>query len=262
MPEPLARVRQGLWITAIAAPFQVASALIFLRQGVGVPLAEVGVTTRNLGRNALAGLVFAAIFVPGAYGIQALALMALEAAGSTPREHPFAQLGSTGLLPAEWGLLLFGAVVVAPVWEELVYRGLIQPWVMRNGRRGSLAVLGLAALPRRGRRRGGVARRADDACETGRELAPLWILALARRGVLPRRASQTRVGRPVRLGGAVRLDPCERLAESGAARLAGAGPGLAGVAGPQPRRRGRAARGLQRRRLRRAVVRAEGRGRQ
>ena len=45
------------WIGAIAAPFQVASALLFLGRGVGVPLAEAGVTTRNLGRNVLAGLV-------------------------------------------------------------------------------------------------------------------------------------------------------------------------------------------------------------
>jgi membrane protease YdiL (CAAX protease family) len=173
---PLARVRQGLWITAIAAPLQVASALVFLRRGIGVPLAEVGVTTRNLGRNALAGLVFAVIFVPGAYGIQALALMALEAAGSTPGEHPFARLGSSGLLPAEWALLLFGAVVVAPVWEELVYRGLIQPWVMRNGRAGSLAALGLATLFA-----GPAVREAMPAAPTPREmvvnLAPLWLLA-------------------------------------------------------------------------------------
>lgn len=174
---PLGRVRQGLWVGAIAAPLQVASALLFLGRGVGVPLAEAGVTTRNLGRNALAGLAFALVFVPGTYGIQALATSALEAAGSRPQEHPFAQVGSAGLLPAEWALLLFGAVVVAPVWEELVFRGLIQPWVIRNGRRGGLVVLGLAALLA-----GQAVASEWVAAPTPREvavkLAPLWVLAL------------------------------------------------------------------------------------
>ena len=174
---PLSRVRQGLWITAIGAPLQVVSALIFLRSGVGVPLADIGLTTRNLGRNVLGGLAFALIFVPGTYGIQALAISALEATGSKPQEHPFAQLGSTGLLPSEWALLLFGAVVVAPIWEELVFRGLIQAWAMRNGRRGSLAVLGLAALLA-----GQVVATAwvpaPTALELAVKLAPLWFLAL------------------------------------------------------------------------------------
>ena len=45
---PLMPSRQGLWIGAISAPFLVASALVFLTAGVGIPLAEIGVTTRNL----------------------------------------------------------------------------------------------------------------------------------------------------------------------------------------------------------------------
>ena len=143
--DTLMLLRHSLWIGAIAARFQFLSALLLLRWGIGVPLARVGLTTRNLGRNVLGGLVFAAIFVPGTYGIQTLALMALEAVGSKPQDHAFTQLGSTGLLPIEWALLFFGAVVAAPVWEEFVYRGLIQPWVMRCGRPGGLIVLGIAA---------------------------------------------------------------------------------------------------------------------
>jgi membrane protease YdiL (CAAX protease family) len=174
---PLVQLRRGLWITSIAAPFQILSALIFLRSGIGVSLDAIGITTRNLGRQILGGLVFAVIFVPGTYGIQALALLALEAAGSKPQEHPFTQLGTTGLLPVEWGLLLFGAVVLAPTWEELVFRGLVQPWVMRHGQRGGLVVLTLAAL---------LAAQAVAAAwvpspgvgEMAVKLAPLWILAL------------------------------------------------------------------------------------
>ena len=164
-------------MTAIAAPFLLASALTFLVAGVGVPLDSFGVTSRNLGRNALAGLLFAIIFVPGSLGIQQLALMALEAAGSEPVEHPFTRLGATGLLPAEWGLLLFTAVVVAPLWEELLFRGLIQTWVMRNGRRGRLVALGLAAvLAAYAVARGWPS--APTPREVAVKLAPLWVLCL------------------------------------------------------------------------------------
>ena len=175
--DPFMPLCQSLWIGTIAAPLQILSALTFLSWGIGTPLAEVGITTRNLGRNVIAGLVFAVIFVPGSYGIQALALQALEAVGSKPQDHLFTRLGSAGLSPVEWGLLLFGAVVAAPVWEELVYRGLIQPWVLHNGRLGSLVVLGLAALLA-----GQAVAAAWIPSPSVRELAivfaPLWILAL------------------------------------------------------------------------------------
>ena len=145
--KPLSRMelRQSLWVGAIAAPFYFLLALLLLRLGIGMPIPGTGLTTRNLGRNILGGLLFAVIFVPGTYGILTLALMVLEAVGSKPKDHPFTQLGSSGLSPIEWALLIFGAVVVAPVWEEFVYRGLIQPWVMRRGRTGGLIVLAITA---------------------------------------------------------------------------------------------------------------------
>ena len=145
-PRSLLEKRQSLWVGAIAGLLAFLSALLLLRLGIGIPLAQVGLTTRNLGRNLLAGLVFAVIFVPGTYGIHTLALMVLDAHGSKPQDHFFTQIGSTGLFPIEWALLLFSAVVAAPVWEEFVFRGLIQPWVMRNGRSRSLLVLALAGL--------------------------------------------------------------------------------------------------------------------
>src|SRR5262249_391039 len=49
-------------------------------------------------------------------------------------EHPYTELAQQPLGPAEWALLLLAAVVVAPVWEELVFRGVLQnafaalPW--------------------------------------------------------------------------------------------------------------------------------------
>jgi membrane protease YdiL (CAAX protease family) len=65
-------------------------------------------------------------------------------AGPT-EEHPLTQLAQFGLAPVEWGLLVVSAVVAAPVVEELVFRGLLQPW-FASCREGSALALALAFL--------------------------------------------------------------------------------------------------------------------
>ncbi len=140
----LARYRLGLWSGLPGTLLQVLAALAVLRFGSGTTPAEVGLTTRNLGRNAAAGLVFSFIFVPGAYALQALALRVIESLGGQQQEHPFTLLSREGLLPAEWALLVATAVLLAPLWEELFFRGVVQPWVMAERRWGGPAALAVA----------------------------------------------------------------------------------------------------------------------
>jgi membrane protease YdiL (CAAX protease family) len=106
-------------------------------------------TTRRLGANLLRGLAAAAILVPAAYGIQALLVLLYHHLGiDVLQEHPFTDLGKQSLYPLEWLLLVLAATVVAGVWEELLFRGLIQPWAMTrpHGGRVALCVALLMAL--------------------------------------------------------------------------------------------------------------------
>lgn len=169
--------RQSLWTTMLTGALQIPATLIWLRLSCGATLADLGLTTRRLGRNVAAGLLFALIFAPGTYGIHKLALLAMEALGVKEQPHMFTQLWQAGLRPEEWALLIGAAVVLAPLWEELLFRGVVQPWAMARQPWGGPAALGAALFMT-------LASRADqlrDAIEKGAgwgvELMPLVALA-------------------------------------------------------------------------------------
>lgn len=140
----LAALRLGLWTGTVAGIFQVVLTLGWFRATSGTRPAELGLTTERLGRGVVAGLLFAVIFAPGAYGIQALTVLVMKRLGVEDQPHPFTMMGQGSLFPAEWALLIVSAVVVAPVWEELMYRGVIQPWVMSRQPLGGPVALAAA----------------------------------------------------------------------------------------------------------------------
>lgn len=140
----LARARMALWVPAVALPLKVAAVVALLWRTAGVSLAQLGLTTRRLGRGALLGLLLALALTPGAYGINALMILLIEEMGGRQQPHVFMQIGQAGLSPAEWGVLVFSAVVAAPLWEELFYRGVVQPWVIDRQPAGGWAALAVA----------------------------------------------------------------------------------------------------------------------
>src|SRR2546421_241601 len=70
----------------------------------------------------VAELLTASGFFRHCYGEELVALAV------QPEEHPLQQLAEQGLTPAEWALWLFAACVAAPILEELLFRGVLQPW--------------------------------------------------------------------------------------------------------------------------------------
>jgi membrane protease YdiL (CAAX protease family) len=140
------QTRLMLWAFCAALPFQLASTLALLNAFSGTRPVDVGLTSARLGRNLLSGLVAALAVVPGVYGIQGLVLYFVKQLGGSGQEHPFAKLGETSLLPAEWVVLILSATIIAPVWEELLFRGIIQPWVSDRRYGGAAAFLAALAV--------------------------------------------------------------------------------------------------------------------
>jgi membrane protease YdiL (CAAX protease family) len=120
--------------------------LLILAVCSGARPANVGLTSRRLGRNLLAGLVAAVVLVPGVYGIQALTVLLIKSLGGAVQEHPFTEMGQQALYPVEWVLLVLAATVAAPVWEELFFRGIVQPWVIARPWGGPAALFVALAL--------------------------------------------------------------------------------------------------------------------
>ncbi len=65
--------------------------------------------------------------------------------GVAEKKHPLTVLSGMNLSRLEWGLWLFVAIIAAPVLEELLFRGLFQPWAGKNRWNGA-AGIAIAAI--------------------------------------------------------------------------------------------------------------------
>ena len=154
--------RLMLWALGFSFVPQLALTLGLLYAGSGTRPAELGLTTRRFGRNVLAGVIAGVVLIPGVTGLQLLIVQVYRFLGAPGvQEHPFSTLGQHGLLPAEWVLLVVCATVVAPVWEELLFRGILQPWFATRPWGGHVAVAAALFLA--------LARRADALAAGWRE---------------------------------------------------------------------------------------------
>jgi membrane protease YdiL (CAAX protease family) len=125
---PEFKKRQVLWAETLSFPLEFGTVLILAGQFLGARPARLGLRKPQFGRNVLWGLAGAAVLTPVVLGLH-MAVVALftQGLGIAEEKHAFSQLGAEGLTPAEWGLLLFTAIVAAPVLEELLFRGIFQP---------------------------------------------------------------------------------------------------------------------------------------
>jgi membrane protease YdiL (CAAX protease family) len=140
----LPKLRLGLWTSCLAMPLRVVLAVLLVRALTQATLADLGLTTRRLGRNLLAGLGAALLLMPCVYGVQfLLEWLNRQLPGTVVQQHPFTELARQGLSPVEGLILVLAAVVAAPVWEELFFRGLIQPWAIDRPDNGP-GLMGLA----------------------------------------------------------------------------------------------------------------------
>jgi membrane protease YdiL (CAAX protease family) len=101
----------------------------------------------------LRGLGSGLVLVPAVFGLNLLVTKLYQTwTTAAPEEHPFTQIAQEPLFPAEAVLMVVTAVALAPVLEELVFRGLLQPWFGKHrwGGGGALGAAFLLALVRRG----------------------------------------------------------------------------------------------------------------
>src|SRR5262245_37393827 len=146
-PEPhwkALSIRKALWATALAAPLQIGLILAFFRSLAGVRLYHLGLTARRTSANTVLGFLAWLALAPFVLFLH-VAVNAWYSifTSAKPEEHPLGELGTANLFPVEWLLLVFTAVVAAPVLEEFLYRGVLQPWFMSRSW-GGLAAIGAA----------------------------------------------------------------------------------------------------------------------
>lgn len=138
--------RLNLWVRTFALPFQALTVPLLFSAFSGTRLEQLGLTTRRLGRNVLIGLAGTLVLAPPVFGINQLLRSLYSRSGEQVEQHVFEKIAREQLFPSEWILLFFTAMVSAPLLEELIFRGVLQPWLAGRRWGGHVAMLGALAL--------------------------------------------------------------------------------------------------------------------
>jgi membrane protease YdiL (CAAX protease family) len=125
----LLKIRLSLWSTALAFPFQVMTIPVVFYALSGVRPGRIGLTRRRFGRNVLVGVGGWILITPLVFVVHWLALILTNQFGTNAvREHPLTLLARGHPTTVEWILLVTSASIAAPILEEIIFRGALQPW--------------------------------------------------------------------------------------------------------------------------------------
>lgn len=140
--QELSKRAQSLVGPPLAALLQVPAAVLALRLSSGARPYQLGLTTSWARRNVVIGFLTWLLITPVVYGVNYLAsVVYLWRVHAPPPDHPLTQVIKTGPLgPTDWILFFVAAVVAAPVVEELLFRGIFQPWAKEVSWGGDVAM--------------------------------------------------------------------------------------------------------------------------
>lgn len=140
-------LRLELWVRTFALPLQVLTIPLLFSAFSRTRPDQLGLTTRRLGRNVLAGLASWLILSPPVFGIfRLLRYLSSQSGEHTVEQHALETIARQQLFPAEWVMLFFSAMAAAPIVEELIFRGVLQPWLAARRWGGHAAMFGALVL--------------------------------------------------------------------------------------------------------------------
>jgi membrane protease YdiL (CAAX protease family) len=124
--------RCSLWAAAVGTPLAVAAILGTLRVVSRTKLRHIALTRRRWLPALTAGCLTWLVIAPPVFGLHFLVIWAQEKLGLEAKKHVLEQVLENQPRPAEWVLVVLVAVALAPVLEELVFRGILQPWLAKQ----------------------------------------------------------------------------------------------------------------------------------
>jgi membrane protease YdiL (CAAX protease family) len=124
--EPLLSVTEGLFLLTLINEILIVAIPILVRLTSGTRLVDLGVLSSNWSHQILIGVGGALFVAPIVYSIQFLAVMVW-----TPHDHPVEDMIRNQFTPPVAYLAFLSAVVMAPIVEEILFRGLVQNWLLK-----------------------------------------------------------------------------------------------------------------------------------
>jgi membrane protease YdiL (CAAX protease family) len=125
--------RTFLWSSTLAPPLMLGLIILGLQQLRGTRLVELGLTRTRAAVNVCLGYVTWLMLTPPVYALMYGAAYLVELGGGAVTEHPVSEVTKQPLMVVEWLLMLASAVVLMPLLEEVLFRGLMLPWQLRGG---------------------------------------------------------------------------------------------------------------------------------
>lgn len=131
--KKLDTARHALWSSALAFPLQLSMCIFVVRMMSHAEPYQMGLTAHRLGRNVVLGYWWWLALTPLVLGVNLVVeLLITQWFGNNLEIHPIFHVVKKGPLAVEQVLILISAIVFAPLTEELMFRGILQPWLMRN----------------------------------------------------------------------------------------------------------------------------------
>jgi membrane protease YdiL (CAAX protease family) len=129
------------WEYVVSFPFRLTLILLVLSVVSGTLPYQLGLTARRLGRDILVGILTWIAVTPLVLLLNYVVTQLWQHSVAPPGQHPLTQLTLSQPLPFEWVLIFLSAVVAAPVYEELLFRGVFQAWATARPHGGDILVM-------------------------------------------------------------------------------------------------------------------------
>jgi membrane protease YdiL (CAAX protease family) len=116
---------------ALAFPVQVALIFLTLWNVHRARPFQIGIHTNRLSANVILGYLGWLVLTPSALAVEVLTVWCYtQWTGSPPKPNEIVKVLESSQSVLVWALFWFLAVVAAPVLEELMFRGLVQGWLL------------------------------------------------------------------------------------------------------------------------------------
>lgn len=134
-----------LWMSVIAFPFQIATIFVLLGLLCNARPYQFGFSRGTIIRQILPGSLCWFLLTPCVLVLYAGAFWACLKISGLPPVHPLARLAQESQHFFEKLAIVLAAAVLAPILEELLFRGVLQPWLAKRSWGGHIA-MGFALL--------------------------------------------------------------------------------------------------------------------
>jgi membrane protease YdiL (CAAX protease family) len=136
----LTHTRWNLWVALFAFPLQVAAVPSLLWLASKTRPYQLGLTAHRFAENAALAFLWWLPLTPLVLGLNGVAEQGDLWLRGKPEEHPLTRLAMNHPTSVELAVSVASAVVIAPLLEELIFRGLLQNWLASRAWGGHLAM--------------------------------------------------------------------------------------------------------------------------